>query len=243
MLVQGMAPVQWMAGAVAGGLLAATVPQGAATVTRAAGAAYPVAPAATAPPVKTVTKRFDVDGDRRADRVTLAPVRTGRYTLTVTTARGRTVRVPVYSTFAQDWGDNPWLNQGGIDPVPGAEIVLAVAAGDGVSGAVLTWRGGRNGRLINLPAPVSRGPEGVSRQWYWIGDEGRISGYKFWTAGGQRKALACAYVATGTATWSGSLTTSLWTGTGWREAAHRTVVVPEKTAQACAAFEGMTPAR
>lgn len=217
----------------AAGLLAATLSPGAAPVSTAAVAASSHAP------VKAVTKRFDVDGDRRADRVTLAPVRTGRYLLTVATARGRTVRVPVWSTFGQDWGENPWVTQGGIDGVPGAEIVLAVSAGDGVSAVVLTWRGGK---LVNLAAPMSRGLGDPSRAWYWIGDEAHVAGYKFWTAGGQRKALACAYELRAPNTWSGAVTTSHWTRSGWREMASRAVVVPEKTARTCMWLGGLTPA-
>ncbi len=221
--------------AAAVGLLAANLAPGA--VPAPSTTSVPSSPASA---VKPVTKRFDVDGDRRADRVTLAPVRKDRYLLTVTTARGRTVRVPIWSTFGQDWGGNPWVNQGGIDGVPGAEIVLAVSAGDGVSAVVLTWRGGK---LVNLAAPVSRGLGDPSRAWYWIGDDAHLAGYTFWTAGGQRKALACAYELQAPNRWSGALTTSVWTGSGWREVASRAVVVPEKTARTCMWLEGLIPAR
>lgn len=218
----------------AGGLLAATLPQGvAATAAGSAGAGR------GAPPVRTVTKMFDVDGDARADRVTLAPVRAGRFLLTVTTARGRTARVPVWSTFAQDWGENPWVNQGGIDGVPGSEIVLAVSGGDGVSAVVLTWR---RGKLVNLKAPANQGFEGPARDWYWIGDDVHAAGYRFWTAGGVRKAAACNFTL-GSGKWRGAVTTSHWTSSGWRVRASSSSVVAAKTARACVGLNGVTPAR
>lgn len=220
---------------VAAGVLAAALPVTLASAP--AGAApTPVDATAVAGSLAPVTKRVDVDGDRRLDRVTLTHRGGIRYLLTVVPARGRTVTVPVWSSLQRDWGTNPLLDVGGIDGARGAEIVLGVSGGDGVSMAVLTWRGGK---LVNLAAPMSRGSLGVSRNWYSLGEEWGSAGYRFWTAGGQRKAAAGQFERNDSGRWTGVITTSLWTAKGWNEVASQRLVVSEAVARAYAGINGI----
>lgn len=232
----------------AAGVLAAALPVGVASMPAVAAPAHEAtdldarsvgvsAPAATvaAAPV-SVTKRIDVDGDRRADRVTLTHRGGLRYLLTVVPARGRTIRVPVWSSLQQDWGTNPLLDVGGIDGVRGAEIVLGTSGGDGVSMVVLTWR---RGKLVNLAAPRSRGHVGSAAGWYSLGSETGTAGFRFWTAGGQRKAAAGQFLPASAGRSTGVITTSIWTAKGWREAASQKVTVPEAVAQAYTGLNGL----
>lgn len=240
---------QWMTVTLAGILLAAMMPQATPAApgelvgaSGSTGRASPqlVRAAADRPALAPVTRRFDVDGDRRPDRVSVSQVRTDRYLLTVTTARGAIVRVPVASSFQRDWGQHPWIDQGGIDGVPGAEIVLAVSGGDGVSAVVLTWRGGK---LANLAAPPSRGITSPSRRWYLLSDEARVAGYRFWTAGGQRKAAAGQFELQANGRWAGVLITSVWAANGWRTVETRAATVSPQVAQAYGGLHGVVPAR
>lgn len=132
---------------------------------------------------RAVVRRVDVDGDRRADTVTLALIRTTpdtyRFGLTVRPARGRSVTMPVtVGRYRTDLTPAMvWTGAAPLDGVSGADLMLDLggAVGDFAWLHAYTWR---SGRLVNLAAP------GATRRdvsWRIMGPPFAVSGY---TVGG-----------------------------------------------------------
>ena len=163
--------------------------------------------------------RVDIDGDGRKDRVTLPQVESRRYAVRVIGSKGRTSNVSFRSTTRQDWGLNPWRTVAHADGQPGAEIVIAIAGGDGLAMRVLTWR---NGRLVYLPAPPTPGANADRTLWYVNASDWQTFGYRFSTF---KKARTVTWTHYGRSddgrTWSGRVNSFIWRGGGWKPTANR----------------------
>ncbi|MDO5629840.1 MAG: hypothetical protein Q4G43_16120 [Mobilicoccus sp.] len=181
--------------------------------------AAPLPATASAPPVRTVTERADIDGDGRADRVqlTIERVAAGGTTLRLTTrtAAGRTATTRIATEVSEPGIDARayWVGTAPLDGVPGEEVVLDLAGGigDGHRHMVYTLRGGAwqrqlapGARSFNTPWVISQHPA--------FG----IAGYEFSTTGQTRRVVATRLTpnADGT-TFSGYRTMYRWGTHGW----------------------------
>ena len=198
------------------------VAQTAQTASHPAQTAAPPAPAVSA--ARPVVRRVDVDGDGRADTVSLALTRsmpnTYRFTLTVRPARGRAATLPVtIGRYREDLTPAMvWHGAAPLDGVAGEDVVLDLggAVGDFSWLHAYSWR---SGRFVNLPAP------GAGRRdiaWHVMGPPFAVRGY---TVGGPltgaRTVIAHSLTGDdyGATRYRGTHTTYRWTGGaagGWQ---------------------------
>lgn len=216
------------------GAAAAVAAQGAA-VTR------PAAPAARG----DVTKRIDVDGDGRADTVTLRAVLRGGaragYDLSVRTATGRTdrLRLPVDDLGIDRPASDFWVGVTGIDGVRGNEVVLDLVGGIGDATDVRSYAW-RDGRIVLVPAA------GSTARWpnWQIGivEFGHVVGYTFGVGPrGVRQVTKHDLTASRSGrTFTGTNTLYRWSRDGWRRQSARPVSLPRKAASALSGLHGLT---
>lgn len=171
----------------------------------------------------STVRRVDVDGDGRRDTVTAALSRTGRLTVTVKTARGKTASLDVnYDGYPDEKPSLKYMFLGTatLDGVRGADILIDPSSftGDAWWWKAYTWR---NGRLVQLKAP------GSDRRGYWgqaYFPEG-ADGYTFSTVKGVRTVLRHELRSdmARPARYSGTFTTYRWTAKGWHKVSARRV--------------------
>lgn len=213
--------------------------------------AVAAAPAATAAPVMapaattasaSVTKRVDIDGDGRADTVTLRLVSargyTNGYRLSVRTAKGRTASLPVYVDNTSDpSAKDVWVGVTGVDGVLGNEVMLDLGGGLGDFGwfHTYTWR---NGKLVPLAAP---GSSRTSRSWPVTFPPFPVSGWTFSMKGSTRYVVHHQLNPSASGrTYSGTNTTYRWTSKGWKKVSTaKSGVVSRATAEKMSDFRGL----
>lgn len=200
------------------------------------------APAAVSRTTATVvTHRVDIDGDGRADTVTLRLVssreRNG-YRLAVRTATGRSSSQVVYAdSFPGAPASDLWVGVTGIDGVRGNEIMLDQNAGIGDFPLLLTYTW-RKGKLTLLPAP---GGSTRFPGWSLVFPPFRVSGYSFSMKGSTRYVVHHALNPSPSGrTYSGTNTTYRWTAKGWqRVTTKKSGVVSRATADKMADLRGL----
>ena len=207
------------------GIIAASLVAGSLTSPAQARAQEPIAPQAT---TLVKTKRVDVDGDGRKDKVRLYRVTASRWRVTVTTATGKRASKTFTSTIASDWGlASPWTNPIRMDGRAGVELPLMVAGGDGVVFRVLTWR---KGRLVNEPKLGGQ-------SWYVGGPLPEYQSYRFYTVKKVRYAEVAWLTPSGNGTTcSADVNRYAWTSTAWTFRKHYAVAA---TAGLCARYPGL----
>ncbi|GAB97937.1 hypothetical protein KILIM_089_00070 [Kineosphaera limosa NBRC 100340] len=178
----------------------------------------------------TVTSRLDVDGDGRADRTTLAPVRSTSTTITLRlstrTAAGRNFSTLLTVDHDSSGADarSAWVGAGVVDGARGAEIVLDLnggVVGDWPRIAVYTVRG-EAWRLLRAPgARADRTP------WATANLEYAKSGYTFSTKRGVRLVTVNRLAPVGddpaTGRYHGTRTTYRWARGAWAKSATQRV--------------------
>lgn len=174
------------------------------------------------------TKRVDVDGDGRKDKVRLYRITASTWRVTVTTAKGKRASKTFTSTIASDWGlSSPWTNPIRMDGRAGTELPFMVAGGDGVVFRVLTWR---KGRLVNEPKLGGQ-------SWYVGGPLPEYQSYRFYTVKKVRYAEVAWLTPSGNGTTcSADVNRYAWTSTKWTFRRHYTVAA---TAGLCKRYPGL----
>lgn len=173
----------------------------------AAGTSRALAPTSIA---KRVVK-VDVDGDSRKDTVTITRTGTTKFKVSVKTASGKKASRTVTSTFANDWGLEPWRGAAKLDKVKGYELLLATGGGDGYTSVVLTWR---KGALLRQAAPKART---TKYGWYVASTPQYRYGFRFYTSKGVRYVQQYGlHKDPGATRWKGTVTTSKWAGS-WKK--------------------------
>lgn len=205
---------------------AASTPSTATTVSTASApsttstASAPTAPdAAGAPPLKSVTRRVDVDGDGRLDTITVRTIwRRGydcRFTVTVSPARGAAVTMPVRMPNCENHfgADGLWAGSADVDGQPGSEFMLDFGGYMGDFPWLHTYAV-RGGKIVALPAP---GSSNRLVSWDVVGPYPfPISGYTFSTRGGVRYVVHHELTPSRSGrTYTGTDTTYRWAGTSW----------------------------
>ena len=136
--------------------------------------ASPVQPAEPATPTVLRTVRVDVNGDGKADTVTVTALGGTQYELKVVTAKA-TASV-TFTSVADAAAWQVWQGAAKLDGVRGNELIVGTDGGVGQIGAlaVYTWR---KGSLVAEAAPAAPGTPG-----WWAGDS---HGFRFFTSGGR----------------------------------------------------------
>lgn len=179
------------------------------------------ASAATALP-RPATRVADIDGDGRADRVTLTTTartrasQTLRLTVQTATRRTASARITVPLTAGTSLAPSAALQgTAEADGARGREILVRVSA-DGAPRSsryrVYTWR---QGRLAAMASVASRGSG-----WSWSRDAAGVDGYEVSGRGAQRRLVhrhvsLAGRAADGTPRFAGTATTYAWTSAGW----------------------------
>lgn len=207
----------------------------AAAVSLVGGAGMGAAQAAPmAPSTSTITKRADIDGDGRTDRLTVRYTTFGQgLQVTLSRSRGRSVSLRMPADLEQI--GEPSVRVGDIDGARGAEIVVTEAFGDIPHYAVLTWRGGK---LVRLDSPGGHkgdtwtiNPDYEGQPGYW--------GYSFGTSKGVRTATTYTLSRTKSGRYFGPAATYRWTPRGWRWMSTTKVSLKQSQARAVTAFGGV----
>ncbi|MGC4154423.1 MAG: hypothetical protein QM628_15285 [Propionicimonas sp.] len=191
-----------------------------------AAAASPSRPALlpAAKPKAVGTAKIDVDGDGRKDTVKVTRLSSTKYKVAVTTAKKK-ASITITSTIRQDWGeDNPYWGAAKLDKVKGHELLVLTGGGDGVSIAALTWR---KGKLIRQAAPKARSSKYA---WYSLGTDWGHHGYRFYTKNGKRYVEQYGLFKMGTPRWEGTIVTSKWTASGWKQTKKKNVSLTDAQA-------------
>lgn len=181
-------------------------------------------PTATKPKV-VATAKVDVDGDGRKDTVKVTKLSSKKYKVAVTTATKKKSSITITSTIKRDWGEEPYWGAAKLDKVKGHELLLFTGGGDGVSVAVLTWR---KGELVKQAAPKARS---AKYAWYSLGGDWGRHGYRFYTKDGKRYVEQFGLFKMGTPRWEGTIVTSKWTASGWKQTKKKNVSLTEAQAK------------
>lgn len=212
----------------------------------AAGGAFAAAPSASAAPAGvptaspvacsssacTVVARVDVDGDGRADTVSVTPTRAHgsvAQTLRVVTARKQVAQVAYATPYLHS--SPTWFGAARIDGVTGNELVVRTGWGAHSQWfAVYSWRGGK---LV-----AQRDPSSGSTEWVTDGAWMTTKGYTVQVAGGQRTLTAREYLRSegDSHRFDGTAVTFTWRGGAWRRTSSSHVRVAETSPKVEAAY-------
>lgn len=187
-------------------------------------------------PVNVVTRTVsvDVDGDGRADTVTVEQSGADLFVVNVVTAAGEDDVVQFVSTIDDDWGIEPWYGAARLDKVKGYELLLLTSGGDGATFRVLTWR---SGALVfeRAPKKLIKG----SYDWYLAGMDWARFGYRFSTVDGRRYVRDFELFKSGRY-WKGTIVKSVWKSGTWVKVASRKVKLTAKQAKRYDGLSGVT---
>lgn len=169
-----------------------------------------------------VVSRADVDGDGRADTVSLTRQSRGAWhTLRVVTARGAVSSVKISTSWLWS-GQTPFLGAVALDGQRGAELVILTGTGAHTAfHRVYTWR---SGRLV-----AEKDPSG-STTWTTDGAAAFARGYTLRTVKGAPQLTSIDYARDSwgdTATFSGRRIVAQWKNGRWTAITDRHVVVKE----------------
>lgn len=202
-------------------------------------AVTPAAPAAAAAS-NAVTRRADVDGDGRPDRITLSlhSVRNyhPRYRLTVRTATGRTMTTMVYHwTEFDPWpAKHVFLGTAPVDGIRGNEMLFDVSAdGDDETYIVYTVRGGRL-QLATSPNAPRRADWDVYGAYLGV-----ARGYTFGHVG-RNRAVTHHALQLQNGRYVGRSTTYVWSAKGWKKRSSKAVDVAESAGKLYAGWHGIS---
>ncbi|WP_040155870.1 hypothetical protein [Mobilicoccus massiliensis] len=179
--------------------------------------AAPAAPTAKAGPV---SRTVDIDGDRRADKVTVSlyNIRKKHLTFMVTVKTARTTtRMPVV-VGNENVGLRPadvLVGTAPADGVAGNEIMLEQGGGVGDFGYLrsYTWRGGR---LVAQNAPDG------DRAWGVLFPPFGVDGYAFSTKKGKRYVTQTHLQRSRSGRYYGTATTYVWAG-AWKKQSTKSI--------------------
>lgn len=175
--------------------------------------ASPVQPAEPATPTVLRTVRVDVNGDGKADTVTVTALGGTQYELKVVTAKS-TAAVTFGSTDPLE-SRSVWGGAARLDGVKGAELIVRTSTPDASGGfAVYTWR---KGALVAEAAPASPS----TRAGWWTGSAQAI---RFLTSHGRAYVDVAKLALAGTSSGlRAKIVRSVWRGGKWVKVSTRSV--------------------
>lgn len=173
--------------------------------------ASPVQPAEPATPTVLRTVRVDVNGDSKADTVTVTALGGTQYELKVVTAKATAT-----ATFTSDADAGTaafWGGAAKLDGVKGAELIVWASTPDAPDDfTVYTWR---KGALVAEKAPAS-----PSRAGWWASG---AYGVRFFTSHGRAYVDVAKIAAASTNGARAKIVRSVWRGGKWVKVSTRTV--------------------